>query len=85
MNTPNKIWADCKNCSFSSLEDGNLYCKRFQMTKLPTLSANNSICSNYKANIKNVSVPQLSNLEFGVLYFYDPEHPNKFIEDIDLL
>lgn len=83
----NEIWCDCTLCKYFKKIKGLQACMYFDIVGLPEMFAigtSKKCCSSFHTNLKNIKMPDLTKMEFGILYFYDPRNPKKLIEDIDL-
>jgi hypothetical protein len=81
-----EMWIDCTICDHFRLEKGRQTCLLFEVVGLPDLFHEGAIkksCSSFSAP-KNLNSPDLTQMSYGVLYFYNPKTPDKIQEDIDL-
>lgn len=81
------IWADCSECRYFLDYDGTHGCNKFGLVGLPEnyiVGTTKKCCSFFSSNEFKYTIPDISKMEEGVLYFYSPDTPNRLIEDIDL-
>jgi hypothetical protein len=79
-------WIDCSLCDYFRLENGRQACDQFDIIGLPDLfreGTSRKCCSSFKSS-DNLRTPDLTQMNYGVLYFYDPQTPDRLFEDIDL-
>lgn len=82
-----EIWADCIECEYYQEYDSVEGCIKFDLIGLPdkyTIGTSKKCCSSFSTIRKKYKIPDISKMDEGVLYFYNPGNPNKLTEDIDL-
>ena len=82
----NKPWIDCSLCDHFFSENDEHGCQLFELLGLPRVfrdGASKKCCSSFSGP-ENFQCPDMKQMEYGVLYFYNPSAPNQLFEDIDL-
>ncbi len=81
------IWSDCSICEHFKMIGEIQACNLFQITGLPKLfrvGTTKKCCSSFKTTKSNCNYPDIKLMEYAVLYYYNPNSPDKVFEDIDL-
>lgn len=81
------IWADCLVCEYYQEYDGIQGCNKFDLIGLPDkyrVGTNKKCCSLFSTKKFKYKIPDISKMDEGILYFYNPENPKELKEDIDL-
>ncbi len=87
MQNTSKIWADCFECKCYQEFDGVQGCNNYDLIGLPDnfrVGTTKKCCSDFSVDEVEYLIPDITKMEEGVLYFYNPDKPNNLIEDIDL-
>lgn len=82
-----EIWADCLECEYHQEYDGAQRCNKFDLVGLPDkfrVGTSKKCCSSFSTNRLKYNIPDISQMDEGVLYFYNPDNLNELKEDIDL-
>ena len=82
-----EIWADCLVCEYYQKYDGIQGCNKFDLVGLPDkyrVGTSKKCCSSFSTKKLKYKIPDVSEMDEGVLYFYNPDNPNELKEDIDL-
>jgi hypothetical protein len=83
----NKPWIDCSLCEHFCIENDEHGCQLFELLGLPRMfrkGTSKKCCSSFEGPIENFEYPDRTQMEYRVLYFYNPSAPNQLFEDIDL-
>jgi hypothetical protein len=87
MKEKKEIWADCIICESYQEYDGIQGCTKFDLVGLPNrylVGTSKKFCSLFSTKQLKYKIPDISEMEEGVLYFYNPDNPTELKENIDL-